>query len=122
MEHFNSNTDNKPSTSLMGQLGPFHNPDNWLMPAVAKNHDAQFAAAVVDVALGARAIASILSGHLTDLGAIASGADGSARTLLSESDTGALARLAVFSLNHLYELAEARVDHFNKQAAEGAQA
>lgn len=94
-----------------------HQKNSWLLPEVDDNADAQFAATAIDVSRGTRVIASILQAHLTDLKAIVDGAGDSVRTLLSESDTEALANLAVLSLDHLYALAEARVDHFNARAA-----
>lgn len=122
MEQRNSSTNAMPNARPLAQPGPCHKHDTWLVPGAELNTSAQFAAAVVDVALGTKAIASILSAHLTDLSAIASGAGDSVRTLLSDGDTQALARLAVFSLDQLYTLAESRIDHFNAQAAAGAQA
>lgn len=122
MEQLNSSTNARQKATSTEPLGPCHKHDDWLVPGSANNRDAQFAATVVDVARGTRVIASILSSHLTDLGAIDSGAGDSVRMLLSESDTSSLARLAVFSLDQLYALAEGRVDHFNAQAAAGARA
>lgn len=117
MEQRNSSTDATATASLMSQLGPCHKHANGLMAGIELNSNAQFAATVVDVALGTKVIASILTAHLVDLGAIASGSAANTRTLLSELDTQSLARLAVFSLDQLYTLAEGRVDYFNARAA-----
>jgi hypothetical protein len=109
-----------PDAILVKTPAVCHEYDNWLLPAAKNNADAVFAATVVDVARGVRAIATIVSAHLVDLNAIAGGADDSVRTLLSENDVDALSRLAVHSLNGLYELASNRVDRFNTLADEGA--
>ena len=98
-----------------------HVHDDWLLPAARSNSDAVFASKVIDIARGARVIASIVSAHVVDLNAIAGGAGGAVRPLLAESDLEALARLAVHSLDDLYALASNRVDDFNAQA-DGAKA
>lgn len=122
MEQHNSSTNaNKGATTSAGPEA-LHQPHDWLMRAARRNPDAQFASTVIDVARGAKAIASILASHLVDLNAINSGAGQSVRTLLSESETESLARLAYFSLDQLSVMAENRVDYFNAQVAAGAQA
>lgn len=103
-----------------GGLGPCHQPHTWYLPELRNNPEAVFASTVVDVARGVGVIVSILGAHLTDLNARASGAGNDVRTLLSESDTEALARLAAFSLDELYSQAEGRVEGFNAKAAAGA--
>lgn len=105
-----------------GSLGPCHQPHTWHLPELRNDPEALFASTVVDVARGARVIVSILGAHLTDLSVRASGAGDDVRTLLSESDTEALARLAVFSLDELYAQAEGRVDVINAKAEVGARA
>ena len=100
--------------------GPCHQPHTWHMPELRNNHEAVFASTVVDVARGVGVIVSILGAHLSDHNARASGAGDDVRTLLSESDTEALARLAAFSLDELYSRAEGRVDALNEQVAAGA--
>ena len=99
---------------------PLHQHDDWLLPAAKMNSDAQFASKVMDVARGTRVIASILCAQLIDHAAIAGGASESVHPLLSENDTEALARLAVLSLDHLYQLSAERVDILNTKAEAGA--
>lgn len=120
MANTNSISKATPSAILAKNPVPCHQQNNWLTPSVDKNRDAQFAATVVDVARGAGVIASILSSHLIDLAAIDDDAGSSVRTLLSKSDTSALAHLAVFSLDQLYALAEGQVDRFNANSDKGA--
>lgn len=115
MEQRNSSTNANKGATTSAPLGPMHQLDGWLMPAARRNPDAQFASTVVSVAQGAKAIAGILASHLVDLNAITAGE--SVRTLLSETETEALARLAYFSLDQLSVMAENRVEHFNTQAA-----
>lgn len=117
MEQHNSSSNATTSASFINHSGPCHKLDNWLVSGAQLDSNAQFAAAVVDVARGAKVIASILAEHLVDLSAIATHSAPGVRTLLSENDTQALSRLAVFSLDQLYLLAEGRVDHFNARAA-----
>lgn len=100
---------------------PCHQPHTWHLPELRNNYEAVFASTVVDVARGVGVIVGILGAHLTDLNARASGAGDLVRTLLSESDTEALARLAAFSLEELYSRAEGRVEALNEKAAAGAQ-
>jgi hypothetical protein len=99
-----------------------HEHDDWLVPESRNDSNAKFASAVMDVARGTRVIASIVCAHLVDLNAIAGGAAESTRTLLSENDTEALARLAVLSLDHLYQLSAYQVDTLNTKAEAGAKA
>lgn len=99
-----------------------HQHDDWLLPAAKNNQNAQFASKVMDVARGTRVIASILCAHLVDLNAIVDGAGESTQTLLSDSDTEALARLAVVSLDHLYHMSVHQVDTLNSAADTGARA
>lgn len=120
MANTNSISKETPTAILAKNPVPMQQSTNWLTPAASGNRDAQFAAVVVDVARGAGVIASILSTHLVDLAAIEDGAGSSVRTLLSKSDTSALAHLAVFSLDQLYALAEGQVDRFNADSGEGA--
>jgi len=91
---------------------PCHQYDNWLMPSAGANADALFASRVIDVSRGAKTIASILASHLVDLEATADG-DDTTKPLLSPSDTDALARLAVFSLQQLHDMAVNQVDRLN---------
>lgn len=100
---------------------PCHTYDNWLVSAANKDADAQFASAVIDVARGTRVIASILCAHIVDINAIDGGSE-STRLLLNASDTEALARLAVLSLDHLYQLSYDQVDRLNSKAEAGAKA
>lgn len=118
----NSSTPSKTGATTSAVPETLHQPHDWLMLAAKRDPDAQFASTVIDVARGAKAIASILASHLIDLNAINSGAGQSVRTLLSENETESLARLAYFALDQLSVMAENRVDYFNAQAAAGAQA
>jgi hypothetical protein len=122
MAKCNSNASQQCDATPSTIQGPCHTYDNWLVPDAKHSSDAQFAADVLDVARGAQVIASIVAAHVVDLNAIAGGAGDSVRTLLSESDTEALARLAVFSLGQLYRMAENRVDFLNSKAAPGVRA
>ena len=97
-----------------------HSYDDWLLPAARSNPDAVFASKVIDLARGARVIASIVSAHVVDLNAIAAGAGSSVRPLLPEADLEALARLAVTSLDHLYKLSHDQVDALNAKAEAGS--
>jgi hypothetical protein len=109
--------------AILGKIPvPCHSYDDWLMPSARNDKDAQFASTVIDVARGARAIASIMAQHLVDLNAIAGGAGESVRPLLSETDMECLARLAVFSLDQLQEIASNQVDRFNTLAEKGGRA
>lgn len=92
-----------------------HQHDDWLVPAAKNDPNAQFASEVMDVARGSRVIASILCAHIV-------GSTTSASPLLSLNDTEALARLAVVSLNHLYELSERQVERLNDKAKAGSPA
>lgn len=98
---------------------PLHDHDDWLVREAKTDVNAQFASTVIDVALGARVIASILSTHLVDLAALEDGAH-QQRILLSKGDTQALARLAVVSLDQLYKLSHDHVDRLNIAAEKGA--
>lgn len=109
-----------PSAILGKTPVPCHQYDNWLLPEISKNRDAVFAASVLDVSRGTKAIASILTTHLIDLQAIHDG-DTASRTLLNVGDTEALARLAVFSLSKLHEMAVDHVDHLNAGASKEMQ-
>ena len=115
-----SSLEEKNTAMPWGSLGPCHQPHTWLLPELRNNHEAVFASTVVDVARGVGVIVSILGAHITDLSARAGGAGDDVRTLLSESDTEALARLAAFSLDELYSRAEGHVDALNAQAVVGA--
>jgi hypothetical protein len=111
-----------PAATLGKTPVPCHQHDDWLLPAAKLDHNAQFASNVMDIARGTRVIASILCAHLVDLNAISAGAGDSVRTLLSENDTEALARLAVLSLDHLYEMSAHHVDTLNTKAEARAKA
>jgi hypothetical protein len=115
-----NNNANRSDDAILGKSPvPCHEYDNWLLGSAKASPDAQFASAVVDVANGARAIATIISEHLVDLNAIVAGAGKHTRPLLNESDVEALGRLAVFSLDQLHEMASNQVDRLNS-LAEGA--
>lgn len=122
MANRNSSTNASTTATPPVLPGYCHTYDNWLLPEAQHNSDAQFASQVLDIAHGAQVIASIMAAHVVDLNAIAGGAGDSVRTLLSESDTEALARLAVFSLGELYRMAENRVDRLNSNAKSGDRA
>lgn len=109
-----------PSAILGKSPVAFHQHDNWLVPTANKDANAQFASVVLDVARGARVIASILCNHLVDLQALSDGGD--TRPLLTNGDTEALARLAVVSLDQLYKLSEERVEDLNAKAAKESKA
>jgi hypothetical protein len=104
------------------RLEPCHHYDNWLVPEAESNPDAQFASRALDISRGTSVIARILAAHLLDLNAIASGGGDSTHPLLGENDTEALARLAVFSLKELHNMASNQVDRLNQQAEKGARA
>lgn len=118
MANRNNSIKETPAAILGKNPAAFHRYDNWLMPETQNNRDAQFAAAVLDVSRGAKAIAGILASHLVDLEAIHDG-DSNSRPLLSAGDTEALARLAFFSLSTLHEMAVDQVDRFNTASMEG---
>ena len=122
MANSNSNTNASKSATTRQIPVACHSYETWLLPDATRNLEAQFAAKVLDVANGTRVIASIMCGHVLDLNAIAGGASGSVRTLLSERDTEALARLAVFALDELHTMATDRVEFLNAQAQQGAPA
>jgi hypothetical protein len=109
------------SSATAASVGQCHTYDNWIVPEAERNTDALFASRVLDISRGTKVIASILCAHIVDLNAIADGAGG-VRTLLSESDTEALARLAVLSLDDLHAMAVNQVDALNAKAIAGAQA
>jgi hypothetical protein len=115
-----SSPEEKNSRKLGTYPDPCHQPHTWHLPELRNNYEAVFASTVIDVTRGVGVIVSILGAHLNDHNARASGAGDNVRTLLSESDTEALARLAAFSLEELYRQAEGRVDALNAQAAAGA--
>ena len=119
MANHNSSSNAIPTAILIENPVPSHQYDNWLIPATNNNRDAQFASIVLDVSRGAKAIASILTAHFIDLQAIHDG-DQTTKPLLSAGDTEALARLAVFSLSTLHEMAVNQVDHFNAASDEAA--
>lgn len=100
---------------------PCHQHHEWSMPALRNNPNAMLASTTIDVARGVGVIVSILGAHLTDLNARTSGGD-EVRTLLSTSDTEALARLAAFALDELYSQAEGRMEILNANAAAEARA
>lgn len=93
---------------------------NWLAGSAENDANAQFAAKALDISRGCRTIGTILCQHLVDLSAMQY--DDSNRPLLDGSDTEALARLMVVSLQHLSDAADAQVERFNEQARSGAQA
>jgi hypothetical protein len=112
MANRNSISKETPSAILVKNPVPCHQYDNWLIPRANSNRNAQFASTVLDISRGAKAIAGILAIHLTDLQAIQDGC-ATIKPLMSAGDTEALARLAVFSLGQLHEMAVNQVDHFN---------
>ena len=120
MANRNNNVSQQDDATPFVKHASCHTYDNWLVPA-ARHADAVFASKVLDVARGAKTIASIMASHLIDLNAIIGGASDT-RTLLSENDTEALARLAVFALDELHSIATNRVDLLNTQAEKGARA
>lgn len=115
----NSSTKETLSAILVENPVPFHNYDNWLIPAANRNRDAQFASTVLDISRGTKAIAKLLAVHLIDLKAIQDGCR-TVKPLMGEADTEALARLAVFSLGQLHEMAVEQVDRFNTAHDDGA--
>jgi hypothetical protein len=119
MANHNSSSKEIPSAILVENPVPCHRYDNWLIPEANSNRNAHFASTVVDVSRGAKAIAGILAAHLVDLEAIRDGCK-TTRLLFSANDTEALARLAVFSLSQLHEIAVDQVDSFNADSGEGA--
>lgn len=110
-----------PQAAILGKIpAPLYSYDNWLLPPAESNQDAHFAAVVMDVARGTRAIAGILAMHLTDMQAIANGGAEDVRPLLRENEIEALARLAVFSLHELNLMASSQVDRLNAESEKGA--
>lgn len=121
MANTNSISKAIPAARLVKNPVPCHQYDNWLVPTADNNRNALFASTVLDVSRGAKAIAGILAVHLTDLQAIQDGCR-TIKPLMSPGDTEALARMVVFSLGQLHEMAVNQVDQFNAANSEGATA
>lgn len=121
MANRNSNARQADEASLSVIQKPCHQLYNWLEDGAESNADARFAATVLDVSRGTKVIASILCQHLVDLSWQRDDPE-NARLLLSGNDTEALARLMMFSLGQLNELADLRVEHFNAHAQAGGRA
>lgn len=120
MANYESSTKEMDDAMAPVELPPIHKDFTWLCADAESNEHARFAASVKDISAGAKVIAEVTRVHLLNLEAISTGVP--TNTLMSVGDIDSLMGLAAASLNALCQLAEQKVELFNKAANQGARA